>query len=50
MTGANCLLVALTLAAWMFVTAATPYNGAARLYERGEYLKAASLAAKGDTA
>ena len=50
MTGANCLLVALTLAAWMFGAAATPYNDAARLYERGEYLKAAALAAKGDTA
>lgn len=27
-----------------------PHNDATRLYERGEYLKAASLAAKGDTA
>jgi tetratricopeptide (TPR) repeat protein len=50
MTGAKCLSVASALAAWIFVTAATPYNEAASLYENGRYREAVSLAAKINTA
>ena len=50
MTPAKCLSAAFALAAWMAVTAATSYNDAARLYERGDYLEAASLAARVNTA
>ena len=50
MTGAKCLSVASALAAWIIVTAATPYDEATRLFERGQYREAATLAAKGNTA
>ena len=46
----NCLPVAFALAAWMFATAATPYNDATRLFDSADYLKAASLAARVNTA
>ena len=44
------LRVIMALVAGMIASAATPYNEAARLYERGNYLEAASLAAAADTA
>lgn len=44
------LRVTMALVAWMIAAAATPDNEAARLYERGNYLEAASLAAAAETA
>lgn len=38
------------LAIWLAVSAATPHEQASRLFDSGEYLEAASLAAKIDTA
>jgi uncharacterized tellurite resistance protein B-like protein len=50
MNRSKFLSPAFALAAWMMVTAAAPYEDAARLYEKGEFLDAASLAASDNTA
>ena len=50
MTGYRGLRVTLLMVTWTIVAAASPYDKAVRLFERGDYLEAASLAAAEETA
>jgi tetratricopeptide (TPR) repeat protein len=50
MIRAKCFPLTCVLIAWIFITGATPYDEANRLFENGRYREAASLAAKVNTA